>query len=137
MIRSRGLTATVAAPATIGGLLMFVVFVAPGNAAAGEAVVVNATASPSPNGTYTIAATIAHADTGWKHYANKFEVLAPDGKILGTRVLYHPHVDEQPFTRSLGNVRVPAGVTSVIVRASDNVHEAGKKTFTVKLPGRK
>ena len=101
-----------------------------------RSVVVKATASSSGNGTYTISATIAHADTGWKHYTNKFEVLAPDGKVLGTRVLYHPHVDEQPFTRSLGNVRVPEGMTSVIVRASDNVHKAGKKTFTVKLPGR-
>ena len=108
-----------------------------GEAAAGEAVVVKATASPSGNGAYTISATIAHADTGWKHYADKFEVLAPDGRVLGTRVLYHPHVDEQPFTRSLGNVRIPAGITSVIVRASDNVHKAGKKTFTIKLPGRK
>ena len=52
------------------------------------------------------------------------------------RVLYHPHVNEQPFTRSLGNVRVPAGVTSVIVRTLYNVHKAGKKTFTVKLPRR-
>ena len=108
-----------------------------GEAAAGESVVVKATASPSGNGTYTISATIAHADTGWKHYTDKFEVLAPGGKVLGTRILVHPHVDEQPFTRSLGNVRIPAGITSVIVRASDNVHKAGKKTFTIKLPGRK
>ena len=50
------------------------------------------------------------------------------------RVLYHPHVDEQSVTRSLGNVRVQAGKASVIVRASDNVHKADKKTFTVKLP---
>jgi hypothetical protein len=45
-------------------------------------------------------------------------------------------VDEQPFTRDLGNVKIPAGISSVIVRAWDNVHKAGDKTFTVKLPGR-
>jgi len=50
------------------------------------------------------------------------------------RVLYHTHVDEQPVTRSLGNVRVQAGKASVIVRVSDNVYKAGKKTFIVKLP---
>ena len=50
------------------------------------------------------------------------------------RVLYHPHVDEQPVTRIPGNVRVQAGKAGVIVRASDNVHKAGKKTFIVKLP---
>ena len=125
-------------PLTLAAGALLLASVQPGGPAwAGEASVLDATAVANSNGTYTISATIAHADTGWKHYADKFEVLASDGAVLGTRVLYHPHVDEQPFTRSLGNVRVPAGVTSVIVRAADNVHKAGKKTFTVKLPGRK
>ena len=108
-----------------------------GEAAAGEASVVNATASQAGRDTFSFTATIAHADTGWKHYANKFEILTPDGKVLDTRVLYHPHVNEQPFTRGSGSVKIPPGITSVIVRAWDNVHKAGKKTFTVKLPGRK
>ncbi|MEE9317338.1 MAG: hypothetical protein V3U48_03500 [Rhodospirillales bacterium] len=108
-----------------------------GPAWAGQASVLDATAVANSNGSYTISATIAHADTGWKHYADKFEVLAPDGTVLGTRVLYHPHVDEQPFTRSLGNLQVPVGVTTVIVRAADNVHKAGKRTFTLKLAPRK
>ena len=108
-----------------------------GSAWADKASVLDATLIANPNGSYTISATITHADTGWKHYADKFEVLAPDGAVLGTRVLYHPHVDEQPFTRSLGNVQVPVGVTYVIVRAADNVHKAGTRTFTVKLPPRK
>ena len=108
----------------------------PGEAAAGKASVVKATASRGADGSYSFTATVAHADTGWKHYANKFEILTPDGKVLHTRVLYHPHVDEQPFTRGSGNVKIPTGITSVIVRAWDNVHMAGEKTFTVKLPGR-
>ncbi|MCH8237577.1 MAG: hypothetical protein IIC06_05320 [Proteobacteria bacterium] len=107
-----------------------------GEAAAGKASVVKATASRGADGSYSFTATVAHADTGWKHYANKFEILTPDGKVLHTRVLYHPHVDEQPFTRGSGNVKIPTGITSVIVRAWDNVHMAGEKTFTVKLPGR-
>jgi len=107
-----------------------------GDAAAGKASVVKATASQGAGGTYSFTATVAHADTGWDHYADKFEILSPDGKVLGTRVLYHPHVDEQPFTRGLGNVRIPEGITSVVVRAWDNVHKAGEETFTVKLPGR-
>jgi len=105
----------------------------PGIAAAGKASVVKVTARSSGNGTYSFSASVAHADTGWKHYTNKFEVLIPDGKVLGTRVLFHPHVDEQPFTRSLGNVKIPAGMTSVIVRAWDSVHQAGDQTYTVKL----
>ena len=42
-----------------------------------------------------------HPDTGWDDYADGWRVLDMDGNELGMRVLHHPHVDEQPFTRSL------------------------------------
>jgi len=100
---------------------------------AGEADVVRATADRQSNGTWRISATIKHGDTGWDHYANRFDVLAPDGTVLGTRVLHHPHVDEQPFTRSLFNVRVPDDITEIRVRAGDSVHETGGAEVTVKL----
>ncbi len=118
------------------GLAFVVCFAWTGGAVAGKPSVVNARATANGNNSFSFSATVSHADTGWKHYANKFEILSPDGKVLGTRVLYHPHVDEQPFTRSLGNVKIPAGINSVIVRAWDLVHKAGDETFTVKLPGR-
>ena len=118
------------------GLVGTVVLASSGDALAGKASVVNAKATAQGNHTYSFSATVSHADTGWKHYANKFEILSPDGKVLGTRVLYHPHVNEQPFTRGLGNVKIPAGIKAVSVRAWDLVHKAGTKTFTVKLPGR-
>lgn len=107
----------------------------PGIAAAGKASVVKVKANSSGGG-YYFTVTVAHADTGWDHYANKFEILSPDGKVLGTRVLFHPHVDEQPFTRGSSVISIPPGITNVIVRAWDSVHKAGDKTFTVKLPGR-
>lgn len=125
-----------AAEAFMGAVLLAAFLGWPGIAAAGKASVVNATARANGDGTFSFSASVAHADTGWKHYANKFEVLTPDGKVLGTRVLVHPHVDEQPFTRSLGNVNIPAGITSVVVRAWDNVHQAGEQTYSVKLPNR-
>jgi hypothetical protein len=78
--------------------------------------------------------TIKHNDTGWKHYVNRYEILSPTGKVLGTRVLFHPHVNEQPFTRSISNVKIPAGIKSVIIRAHDLVHKYGGKEFEVKLP---
>ena len=56
-------------------------------ALAGEADVLEAEARPSGGGAWTVSATIKHADTGWEHYADSFEVLAPDGTLLGTRVL--------------------------------------------------
>ncbi|MFW2542703.1 hypothetical protein ACN2XU_08685 [Primorskyibacter sp. 2E107] len=66
---------------------------------------------------YTLSVTLAHPDTGWDHYADGWRVEREDGTVLGTRVLAHPHVEEQPFTRALGNVAVPEGTTVVFVRA--------------------
>jgi hypothetical protein len=84
----------------------------------------------------TFNVTVQHADTGWKHYANQWDVVAPDGKVLGSRVLYHPHVNEQPFTRSLSNVQIPAGIKKVIIRARDLKHGWGGKEMEVELPAR-
>lgn len=110
---------------------------APVAAAADDAKVLDVKVIAEAGGTYRFDVTVAHADQGWKHYADKFEVLAPDGAVLGTRVLLHPHEDEQPFTRDLGGVKVPPGVAEVTVRAWDNVHKAGKRTVTVALPPRR
>jgi len=107
-------------------------------AAANEPSVLNVKVSANADGTYAFSVTIRHNDTGWDHYADKFEVLGPDGTVLGTRILYHPHENEQPFTRSLGRVEVPIGIREVTVRAHDKVHGDGnKRTFKVKLPPRK
>ena len=84
----------------------------------------------------TFAVTLEHADEGWNHYANQWDVLTLDGELLGTRVLYHPHENEQPFTRSLSGVSIPAGVVQVKVRARDSKHGYSPREFIVKLPGR-
>lgn len=75
-----------------------------------------------------------HADEGWDHDADRFEVLAPDGTVPGTRVLLHPHVEEQPFTRSLGDVTIPAGIESVRIRAHDSVHGYGGAEVEREIP---
>ena len=116
------------------GTLIFVCVASTSPALAGEADVIDATAKRQSDGRYVVAATIRHADEGWEHFADKFEVLGPDGKVLGTRVLAHPHVEEQPFTRSLSGVAVPDGVGEIRVRAHDKVHGFGGKEFTIKLP---
>ena len=84
---------------------------------------------------FRVSATVRHADEGWDHYANAFEVVAPDGTLLETRVLHHPHVDEQPFTRSV-SVEVPDGIAEITVRAVDSVHGGGGASVTIPLPGR-
>lgn len=103
-------------------------------ATAGEADVVGVEASNEGSGTYRFDVTVAHGDEGWDHYADAWDVVAPDGTVLGTRVLAHPHENEQPFTRSLGGVAIPDGVTEVILRAKDSVHEYGGEEMTVTLP---
>jgi len=103
------------------------------NLSAGEADVVNVTIHKIGRDKFTINATLVHADTGWDHYANRWEVLDTDANILGTRVLHHPHVDEQPFTRSL-TLEIPRSVTEVIIRAGDSEHDIGGKEMTIAVP---
>ncbi len=90
----------------------------------------------SNGGGYGFSVTLRHADSGWKHYADQWRVLAPDGVVLGTRVLVHPHVDEQPFTRGLSGVKVPAAIKRVLIQARDSVSGFSTKTFPVDLPDR-
>ena len=103
-------------------------------AVAGEVDVVDARITKSGDQTYRADVTLRHADTGWDHYADKWDVVAPDGSVLGTRILYHPHVDEQPFTRSLSGIRIPDGIPHVTIRAHDKVHGYQGKTLQLELP---
>ena len=82
---------------------------------------------------YRFAVTVEHGDEGWDHYADGWEVVDKDGTIYGKRVLAHPHVDEQPFTRA-GTFEIPEGVNSVIIRAHDSVHGNGGIEMEVALP---
>ncbi len=102
-------------------------------AEAGEVEIAAAAARLEADGAYRFSVTLRHADTGWDHYADKWDILAPDGTVLGTRVLLHPHENEQPFTRSLSGVRVPKDVKRVSIRAHDKVHGYAERTLTVEL----
>ncbi|MEM1300504.1 MAG: hypothetical protein AAGH68_14620 [Pseudomonadota bacterium] len=101
-------------------------------AVAGDAEVVGAKATWS-GGSWRFDVTLKHGDTGWEHYADAWRVVGPDGTVYGTRTLYHPHVDEQPFTRSLSGVAIPGAVTTVQVQARDSVHGWNKTTRAVQL----
>ena len=83
---------------------------------------------------FVVTATIRSADTGWDRYADAWEVRTTDGDVLGTRVLAHPHVDEQPFTRSLTDVEIPAAVKTVEIAARDSVVGFCGTTVTVAIP---
>jgi len=103
---------------------------------AGEADVtaVTITKNSTENRVYSFDVTVSHGDEGWKHYANSWDIVGPDGVILATRVLYHPHVNEQPFTRSLSGVKIPEGIGTVTIRAHDLVHGYGGKVVSSQLP---
>ncbi|MCI2400729.1 hypothetical protein [Aliiroseovarius subalbicans] len=82
----------------------------------------------------TISVTLRHPDTGWDHYADGWEVLMPDGTSLGLRVLAHPHVAEQPFTRSLGGLSVPEGVKVLHIRARCSRDGWSDQVFILPVP---
>ena len=94
----------------------------------------------SADGRWTFHVTVSHPDTGWEDYADGWDILLPDGTILKiqesdpfTRLLLHPHVDEQPFTRSQSGIIIPENIFSVTVRAHDLVDGFGGQEVVVDL----
>jgi len=92
------------------------------------------------DGSWTFYVTVQHPDTGWEDYADGWDVMTPDGTVITpdpassfTRLLLHPHVDEQPFTRSQSGILIPEGVTQVRVRAHDLVDGFGGREVVVDL----
>lgn len=81
----------------------------------------------------SVSVTLSHPDTGWDDYADGWEVLDADGNRLGFRELLHPHVNEQPFTRSLSGVAIPEDATVIYIRARDNVGGWSDDLFEVQL----
>lgn len=100
---------------------------------ADDATIVAAEASAS-GGAWRFSVTLEHGDTGWDDYADGWRVVDGDGAVLGFRELLHPHVNEQPFTRSLGGVEIPDGVTEVFIEARTNVDGWGDAQLPLTLP---
>lgn len=85
------------------------------------------------DGTWRASVTLRHGDSGWEHYADGWRVVSGDGTLLGERTLYHPHVEEQPFTRSLSGIEIPAGQAVVYIEAHDKVHGWAERRVAVDL----
>ena len=116
------------------GLVLAILITAYLPALAGDADVLDVEVSCNSDSICRFDVTVKHGDEGWQHYANRWEVLSPDGELLATRELAHPHVNEQPFTRSLADVAIPSDLIEVVVRAHDLEHGYGGSEFVVKLP---
>jgi hypothetical protein len=81
-------------------------------------------------------ATISSPYDTAKRYADAFRVIGQDGKVFGERILFHDHADEQPFTRDLHGIKIPAGVKRVVIQGRDQKFGYGGKTIEVTLPTR-
>lgn len=90
---------------------------------------------PEP-GRFDFDVTIRSRDTGGGRYADRFDVLAPDDAVLGTRMPLYPHKNEQPCIRDLHGVRIPPGIRRVTVRAHTKGAGHDGATMEVALPGR-
>jgi len=71
-------------------------------------------------GDYSLSVTVASPDIGCESDADWLEAVSKDGELLTRRVLLHSHVEEQPFTRSVGGLHVQPNDT-VIIRAHMSV----------------
>ena len=129
-MKTSGSHRTVAASALLGLALMAFANLP---ADAGQADVVAVEAIPENWNIWRFTVTVRHDDEGWDHYADQWDVVGPDGTVYGSRVLAHPHENEQPFTRSLSGVEIPEGVTHVTIRARDSVHGYGGAEMTIRL----
>jgi hypothetical protein len=140
-LRSRVPTGATGA-ARCAAALVFVPLLCIAHAAtAGEADVISAKVRPGVSpGAFSFDVTIRSRDRGWDYYAERFEIVGPGDTVLGTRVLLHPHEDEQPFTRELDDVAIPGPVRAVTIRAwmksKAQLRAAGGDSVDVTLPGR-
>lgn len=88
---------------------------------------------PARDRLYQIELLIAHADSGWDHFAKYCEVLAPDGRVLATQPLFHPQLGDAENRRKLAPIKIPRPFTWVKVRASDQQHGSGRE-LTLSVP---
>lgn len=112
--------------------LFFVLILTGSELLAGDVIIKRVVFEKQGN-TWTVDATLQHDDTGWQHYADAWRVVDEKGNVLGTRTLLHPHVDEQPFTRSLDGLKIPDSITRVFVEAHDKVHGWSVEKISVDL----
>jgi len=93
---------------------------------AGEVSILGADLTHQGNNTWSVNVTLKHDDTGWDHYADNWRLVDAKGSVLGDRVLFHPHVNEQPFTRSLNAINIPAITVqqgdTLYIEAHDKLH---------------
>ena len=86
------------------------------------------------DGGFIFAVEVDSPDKGCNQYANWWEILTHDGKLIYRKILSHSHTDEQPFIREGGPVVIHAG-TEIIIRAHMHPGGYGGKVFKGSING--
>ena len=114
-------------------LIFILLFKFSGISIASDAKIIKASAELTSAQKYNISVTVEHADEGWEHFANAWRVYSMEGELIGERVLHHPHVKEQPFTRRLLGLSVPTEVKEVTIVAVCSKTGESKASYNLKL----
>lgn len=96
--------------------------------------VVDATAAPAGDGTWTFDVTISSPYDSPAQYADAWRIIDADGTVYGVRELLHDHAGEQPFTRSLRGVEIPDAVTIVEIQGRDSENGWSPQRLEFTLP---
>jgi len=106
----------------------------------GNADVLYVKAVEERSGNWTFMVTVSHPDKGWDDYADGWDIVLPDETVIKadesspfTRLLLHPHVGEQPFSRSQSGLSIPTDIRLLKVRAHDLAAGFGGREVTVDL----
>ncbi len=91
---------------------------------------------PGGAGSFDFDVTISSPYDKPQRYADAFRAAGKDGRVFGERVLLHDHADEQPFTRDLYGVTIPAEIRMIVIQARDQKFGYGGRVVEVALPGR-
>jgi hypothetical protein len=96
--------------------------------------VVDVVVTREDGGTHRFDVTVSSPYDRPEKYADAWRIVGSDGTVYGLRELTHDHGTEQPFTRFLDGVRIPAGVGTVVVEARDLVDGWSGQTLEVEVP---
>ena len=114
-------------------ICLYILLICSAQVLASEADVIDVKVIRGDDGSFTFNVTVRHEDEGWNHYADHWLILDKDEQLIAARKLMHPHVKEQPFTRSLSYIQIPDEVTEVIIRAHCSTDNYSGKDMVLKI----